>query len=45
MGEIYIPGLDIAVDECVVGYIVKSLLIIIIPNKPTLIGFKVWVVV
>jgi len=41
MGEIYIPSLDIAIDECIVGYIAKSLLTITIPNKPTLIGFKV----
>ena len=44
MGEIYIPSLDITVDECVVGYTAKSLLIITILNKPTPIGFKVWVV-
>ena len=41
MGEIYIPSLDIAIDKYIVRYITKSLLIITIPNKLTLIGFKV----
>ena len=41
MGEIYIPSLDIAIDEYIVRYTAKSLLIIMIPNKPTPIGFKV----
>ena len=41
MGEIYIPGSDIAVDKCIVRYIAKSLLIITIPNKPTLTGVTV----
>ena len=45
LADIYIPGSHITVDECVVGFTGQSKLKTTIPNKPTPIGFKVWVVV
>ena len=44
MSEIYIPGSQVAVDECMVGFTGKSVLKTHIPNKPTPDGIKVWVI-
>ncbi len=44
MSRIYSPGTCIAVDECMVGFTGRSKLTTYIANKPTPLGFKVWVV-
>ena len=44
LADIYTPGSHLAVDECIIGFTGKSTLKTTIPNKPTPIGFKVWVV-
>jgi hypothetical protein len=44
MSEVYEPGTNIAVDECMVGFTGKSALKTHIPNKPTPDGIKVWVI-
>ena len=44
MSEMYIPGSNVAVDECMVGFTGKSDLKTHIPNKPTPDGIKIWVV-
>lgn len=41
---LYKPGIYIAVDECMIGYLGRSLETVTIPTKPTPTGFKVWAV-
>ncbi|KAJ0119381.1 Kinesin-like protein [Fusarium oxysporum f. sp. albedinis] len=40
----YIPGTSIAVDECMVRFLGRSLETTTIPSKPIPTGFKVWTV-
>jgi hypothetical protein len=37
------PGTNLAVDECIEGFTGRTNDIVNIPTKPTLIGFKIWV--
>ncbi|KAF4963096.1 hypothetical protein FSARC_8869 [Fusarium sarcochroum] len=42
--ELFIPGTNLAVDECMIPYKGRSKETTIVKNKPTPCGFKVWVI-
>ncbi|KFA77474.1 hypothetical protein S40288_08709 [Stachybotrys chartarum IBT 40288] len=42
--QLWVPGIDFAVDECMVGFEGRAYEKTTVPSKPTPIGFKVWVV-
>ncbi|SCO87702.1 uncharacterized protein FRV6_11829 [Fusarium oxysporum] len=42
--QLYIPGNNIAVDECMVPFTGRSKDTTLVKNKPTPVGFKVWVI-
>ncbi|KAF5541353.1 ac transposable element-derived 4 [Fusarium phyllophilum] len=42
--ELYLPGTDLTVDECMIPFTGRSKETTVVKNKPTLVGFKVWVI-
>ncbi|KAL9561175.1 hypothetical protein ACKAV7_014530 [Fusarium commune] len=42
--ELYIPGTNLTVDECMVPFTGRSKETTVVKNKPTPLGFKVWVI-
>ncbi|KEY74866.1 hypothetical protein S7711_09810 [Stachybotrys chartarum IBT 7711] len=42
--QLWTPGIDLAVDECMIGFEGRAYEKTTIPSKPTPTGFKVWVV-
>ncbi|KFA81998.1 hypothetical protein S40288_10136, partial [Stachybotrys chartarum IBT 40288] len=42
--QLWVPGTDIAIDECMIGFEGRAYEKTKVPKKPTPIGFKVWVV-
>jgi hypothetical protein len=42
--QLYIPGNNVTVDECMVPFTGRSKDTTLVKNKPTPIGFKVWVI-
>ncbi|KFA55188.1 hypothetical protein S40293_09894 [Stachybotrys chartarum IBT 40293] len=42
--QLWSPGTDIAVDECIIGFEGRAYEKTTVPNKPTPTGFKIWVV-
>ncbi|KAF5725211.1 ac transposable element-derived 4 [Fusarium mundagurra] len=42
--ELYLPGTNLTVDECMVPFTGRSKEITLVKGKPTPVGFKVWVI-
>src|SRR6478609_1879290 len=42
--ELYLPGTNLTVDECMVPFTGRSKETTLVKNKPTPVGFKVWVI-
>ncbi|KFA53217.1 hypothetical protein S40293_10033 [Stachybotrys chartarum IBT 40293] len=42
--QLWVPGTDLAVDECMIGFEGRAYEKTTVPSKPTPTGFKVWVV-
>jgi hypothetical protein len=42
--ELYLPGTNLTVDECMIPFTGRSKETTVVKNKPTPVGFKVWVI-
>ncbi|RKK10605.1 hypothetical protein BFJ66_g16165 [Fusarium oxysporum f. sp. cepae] len=42
--ELYLPGTNLTVDECMIPFTGRSKETTLVKNKPTPVGFKVWVI-